>query len=487
MPQIASSRKAKTLTAPAPPIEVTTETKKVIRPASPEAIEQASAPAEREEQTAIEKLKARLAGFGPWEKLQEMTAEDWKHSIGWLYRHRGQQTEDGEGPPRASTWLDKFGQAITLDYVKSNHGGGYYWWIVHYDNEALCSKNFRIEGPPKGEGALVPQTDEKYKDFLIELVQKQMADVKANLVPPQEAVSKVFEIFGEANKATVEMLKSQIPRQADPMQQLQTMLAVLKEARELHAPAPVAPAPNPGITAESELERTATLFDRLGLLRKPNDDGLSGLGKVIGTLKEWGVIPSAAGAAGGKDDWKVALAEHAPAILGHVEGIVSRITTAIVQGRPTNPVNVARQAVGNVQPGRTMVAARQTAGASANVGAPPAQPAAGTGAPQLTEEELIAMAQANVDAFVWIRFSQLLKGGASGDEVADMLETLAPELATALRSQTAEQLETMITTHPIPDVAGLAGHPRLKPFIAEFLSYWVAEPESKPSQDEAKA
>ncbi len=93
----------------------------------------------------------------------------------------------------------------------------------------------------------------------------------------------------------------------------------------------------------------------------------------------------------------------------------------------------------------------------------------------MNEEELITMAQANVDAFIWIRLSQLVRGGTTGDEVANMLENLAPEMATELRTKTPAEIETLIGHVPIPDVAGLTQHPRLKPFIQEFLDYWKPE------------
>jgi hypothetical protein len=93
----------------------------------------------------------------------------------------------------------------------------------------------------------------------------------------------------------------------------------------------------------------------------------------------------------------------------------------------------------------------------------------------MNEEQLIAMAQANVDAFIWIRLSQLVRGGTTGDEVANMLENLAPEMATELRSKTPAEIEALIASVPIPDVAGLIQHPRLKPFIQEFLDYWKPE------------
>ena len=484
MPSAASTRRKQPASAPAPALEVTTKTERTIRPASAEAMEEMQQ-ASPEPARPIDEVKKRLEPFGPWEKLQQMTPDDWSHSIGSLRLHYGHQVDQTDKPPRGSGFLEKFAEPITEDYVKQTHGGGYYWWIVNYDNRVLCSYNFRIAGEAKARSVMAQQTGlDKTNELLIGMLEKAQEDSKNHLVDPQQAVTKIMDVVSEANKSLWAMFKEQIPKQADPMQQFQVMLDLLKQAKSISAPEPVAApvATNPADSAESQLEKSINLLDKLGMLRKPNDDGLSGLGKVIGTLKEWGVIPGAGGGGGGKDDWKAVLAEHAGEILGHVDSVVARVTAAIIQNRPAGPVQVAAQAVGNVRPGaRTVIAVRtgETAGgqvgrsADGQVGPNSVRPADGQAG--MNEEQLIAMAQANVDAFIWIRLSQLVRGGTTGDEVANMLENLAPEMATELRSKTPAEIEALIASVPIPDVAGLIQHPRLKPFIQEFLDYWKPE------------
>jgi len=483
MPQAVSTRRQKAASPPPGPLEVTTETKRTVRAASPDALEDAQqSPAEPDK--PVFAVRERLAAYGPWEKLQKMTPEDWQHSIGTLYRHKGQQIEDsGVKPPRGAGYLDKFAQPITLDYVKANWGGGYYWWIVNYDSDVLTSLNFRIDAPPKADGAVMLQSgQDKTNELLIGMLEKAQADAKSNLVEPQQAVNKIMEVVSQANKSLWDMFQAQIPKQTDPMEQFKLMLGMLKEAKSITNPEPVAApvAANPAESAESQLEKSVALLDRLGLLKKANDDGLSGLGKMIGTLKEWGVIPSGSGGGGDKSDWKAVLAEHSPQILAHVDSVVARITTAIIQGRPQGPVQVAAQAVGNVRPGARTVIAARAGGESAGgqEGSSADRKAETAGAPavaQMTEEELITMAQANVDAFIWIRLAQLVRGGTTGDEVASMLENLAPEMATELRSKTPAEIEMLVGQVPIPDVQSLVQFPRLKPFIQEFLDYWKPE------------
>ena len=124
---------------------------------------------------------------------------------------------------------------------------------------ALFSGNFRILGEPKGDVTYTPPTSNT-EERLLQFVEKQMDEVKANLKKPDEAVAKVMELMGNAHAATVEMLKKQIPAPTDPMAYLTSIMTVLKEMRGMD---PAKPAENgdvsekPGVGGQAGAARQA--------------------------------------------------------------------------------------------------------------------------------------------------------------------------------------------------------------------------------------
>ncbi|MGA2475582.1 MAG: hypothetical protein ABSF73_03070 [Terriglobia bacterium] len=467
------------------PTTKTTIVKETIEaPASGAAVEEAGA---EEPFSRKEELRQELSELDFWEKLKAIPTPDWEHRVSaYLYRVKGDYREEGRPfnrPPRGSGYLEIFTQPFTIEEIRQRFGGGTYWCMVNWDAKGehggLFSGKFTIIGQAKTD-TTAGAPNQSTEEFLIRLVEKQMADVKANLTKPDEAVAKVMEMMGKANDATVKMLEKQIPQASDPMTQLSSMLALLKDLRTIDTPAPKA-------DADSGFIKNLELFERLGLLSKRNDNPLDGVGKVFESLKSLGIIPAVGGTGGGgRDDWKVALANTAPQILQHVEGIVSRVVQGIIQTRGPSPVQAAQIAAGSARPGTILAGSRAASGATpggaAGAPPPPAAPpppgaSAGNAAPAPapgSEAEQIAQAQVIVESWMWLRLVELFKGGTSGDDVASFLQLAAPEAATYFGAMTPAELETMIQGHPI--LGQIAQHPRLKAFIEEFHSYFTEEP-----------
>jgi len=496
MPRVATAKPA-----PAPgatarvPTTKTTIVKETIEAGEPGANGELGAP---ETLSRKEELRQELSELDFWEKLKAIPTSDWEHRVSaYLYRVKGDYREEGRPfnrPPRGAGYLEIFTQPFTIEEIRQRFGGGTYWCMVNWDAKGehggLFSGKFTIIGQAKTDtsaGAANKSTEE----FLIGLVEKQMADVKANLTKPDEAVAKVMEMMGKANDATVKMLEKQIPQAADPMTQLSSMLALLKDLRTIDTPAPKA-------DVDSGFIKNLELFERLGLLSKRNDNPLDGVGKVFESLKNLGIIPAVGGGGGsGRDDWKVAFANHAPEILRSVEGIVTRVVQGIIQTRVPSPVQAAQIAAGSARPGTILAGSRgatptaapgsaagsqpsaQTPGAPAGGNAPPA-PAPGS------EAEQIAQAQVIVESWMWLRLVELFKGGTSGEDIASFLQLAAPEAATYFGAMSPAELETMFQGHPI--LQQISQHPRLKAFIEEFHAYFTAEPgegEEPPEKENA--
>jgi hypothetical protein len=422
-----------------------------------------------EELTAIEQVRERLRPYDFWQKMRQMTKDDWNHSEAYLYRHKGQQTEQTDKPPRGQSWLDKFGEPFTIDYVKEHHGGGYFWAIVNYDGTFLASLNFRIEGDPIYLGAAPPAaTGDQKTDFLIGMLKDLIAEVKAGHEKPDDALARAIDVMSKANDVSTQMMLKQLPEKVDPMTQLKNMADVLEKLRPT-------PPPGPATNPQTSLKEAIELLDSLGMLNKPSADPVGGLGKTLEALRSFGVIPGiGGGGTGGKEDWKVAMAGVLPEVLKSVEGIATRIVQGISAARQPSPVQAAQMAAAQPRPGATIVgehrspnaAPGQPAPASATPGAPP------------TEAQQIQQVQATVESWLWMRVCELMKAGTRGDDVALFLQHAAPEAATFFGAQTPEQLEQLISSHPI--LQQVAGHPRLKAFLEEFHSYFTEDDTGEP-------
>jgi hypothetical protein len=447
------------------PIQKTTTFKEVIEPPGESIEEQVAqtAPSRKEE------VRQELQEYQFWEKLQKMSAKDWEHSIAYVYRHKGEYKEEGkpwDKPPRGAGYLEKFTQPFTIEDIRERFGGGDYWCIVNYDQGSVFSGSFRIIGQPKAESQLVigqAASGDQKTEFLITLVKDSLAEIKAERTKPDEAIARVMEVMTKANDATIQMLVKQLPEKVDPMVQLTNLLGALQQVKTLQAPSA------PPASEDGGLMKSLEFADRLGLLKKANEDPLGNVGKLVEGLKALGIFPSVGGGSG-RDDWKVAFANVAPDLLRSVEGIVRNVVQGILQTRSPSPVQVAQMAAQRARPGAILAGTR---GAPAGApGTQPAAPATAPGAPAGnpaavppagSEAEQIQQVSAIVENWLWIRLVELFNAGTTGDDVASFLQLAAPEAATFFGAQTPAQLETMISQHPI--LGQMSNHPRLKAFL----------------------
>ena len=475
------------------PVTKTTILKETLAPAADGAsLEQV---ATQEAPSRKEELREELSELDFWQKLQAIPAADWEHRISaYLYRVKGDYREEGrpwDRPARGAGYLEIFTQPFTIEEIRQRFGGGTYWCMVNWDAKGehggLFSGKFTIIGAAKSDttaGVPGSGSEDRYKEFLIGLVERQIADVKAGLAKPDAAVDRVMEVMGRANDATIEMLRKQIPQAADPMAQLSSVLAVLKDLKAIEGPAPKT-------DADSGFIKNLELFERLGLLSKRSDNPLDGVGKVFDSLKTLGIIPSVGGSSGGgRDDWKVAFANNSPQILQHLEGIVTKIVQGIIQTRGPSPVQAAQMAA-RANPAAILAGSRSAPAAPGSGAAQAPSSAPGPGAPADaaappgSEAEQIAQAQATVETFLWLRMVELFKNGTRGDDVASFLQFAAPEAATLYGAFDVSQLENFVATHPI--LGQMRDHPHLKKFLEEFHSFFTEEetPESgNPAQAE---
>jgi len=478
MPRAATVRPATPATPPVArvPIKKQTTFTETIDPSQVPSVAVAPEPPARP-LTRREELREELRDFEFWEKLQATPPEDWEHITAYLNPYDDRYKDDNRPwnkPPKGASYLEIYTQPFTIQDVKERFGGGAYWVMVNYDNRNCYSGKFRIKGPPKLEGVAAPAqnpTDDRYKEFLIDLVQQQMADVKAGLTKPDAAVDRVMELMAKANDATVEMLKAQIPKQIDAMTQLSLILDMLNKLQ------PAKPESSGG---SSDLLKTVATLKELGVIPKPNENPFGGVKDLLESFKGLGIM-SIGGGGGGRDDWKVSVANVLPQILGHVEGIVSKIVTGIVQTRPASPVQAAQNAAAQVRPGTTLVGQRAPApGAGTPAPAAPGMAPNPAPAPAGDEAAQIQQAQVTIETWMWVRLVQLFQAGTRGDDVASFLQMSSPEAATYFGSQDVPQLESMIAQHPI--LSQMASHPRLKKFLEEFHGFFTEEEAPEPPE-----
>lgn len=496
MPEIGESATRKKGGTAAPVVtEVTTRTKTVSS------------------EPPAEGAKEKRPDISDW--FAALTPDEMQHCAFYLYRlNPDVQTMDG-GKNLCRLREGDFAEFEDQDFwrglqewTRRHFGGSRYRLVVNNTKirSTVYNKDFEIEGPAvlsgrEGykSGAVMPSgssIDPSMQALFSQIVKETIERLKANAMDPSQAVSQVMDVMKSVNAQTAEMLKAQIPQQKDPIQTLESMLALIDRMGPKNPPTPT-------VDVEAQLEKTLSLLDKFGILPRkeaavapePAANPFELVKSTMESIQALGFVRQGAGGSPrpGPEGWVIPLVQAAPLILQHVERMVDKVAGAIASrpvgpapqaasGRPANVAVINRRGPSGVattlgaaetrtavseQPRSTLVAAVHAPTPTA--AAPTAEaPAPAAPAKQPSMEDLLN---------VWLRAKivELFQLGVQGGDVANWLQISEPRLANFLGSLTVEDLQARIAADEI--LKNMLGHPRLPKFLEEFLDYFKPEAE----------
>lgn len=368
-------------------------------------------------------------------------------------------------------------------WTSENAGGGGYRLQINSTKtgNSVYTKSFRIMGPPqpmpfetyRGNGQASPGAsgDADFKKFLLDWLKEQRESAKQG---GQEVGSfdRLMEMVKQANSQAIEMARSQVAPGKDPAETLASVLGILKDLGVVKGTGQVEAS-----ELDKFLERMAKMQE-LGMIPKHNSappPEKEGLVKeittgVIETLKTSGMLGKRVAAPGTNWNWIEPLAKTAmPVILP----LLARfIPGGGVAGAPNGGgIILQRKAAPGAAPSNVMPMLLAPDGQPPTpqpTAVAPVSPPATQAAPQpvtITPEIANQLRWHDVTHAIvdWVRHDM------EGSEAAATLKNMYPDQCAQLAVMSPELLKGLFQSEPT--LSAVKEHPKLVPFIAEFLAY----------------
>ena len=424
-----------------------------------------------------------------WDYMQELTDEQWKEHIGYLYR-TSPTTMRVQGK---AAFLLKFASPITEEQIAEQYGGRAYTLILKRGKEKAYEERFGIEAPPKFQDSETPEgaaAEEKKESAatdgvlqqLIDVLKGELAEAKAQgrETNPMGALKTSLELMQHASKSSIDFALKQAPQQPN----IAEMISAISELQKLG-----------GGGGGGGLVETLKVLRELGVLgNQQQRNPLGQMRDLLGLIKE---LKEESGGGGGEGSvWT----ELARSVGPHLAGMIENLRGSMGDFRAAQEAQTARTMIGKGYQVRAPQGAAPLPGAA---GAAPAIPSVGARAPSsgapLPGPVLVQPAPSSppyggaaesppdnqaiasfMQDFIKSRIVKFLKDGESGEEAAGWADDTDPFFA--------EQLAQVIKENP----AALAHdaifsqviqHPDLRRFAEDYVAYFekAEEPEPVPT------
>lgn len=480
--------------APAPQVQRTVITK---------TIEPAAAPAPSRPEIDGRDLSAFFAGLAPHEWgnfsyfLSRLNPQTKNNDNGTYLYH----LKDTDFDAAFAEGFDGFQEWVKTRAEGSGFGGGLYRLRIQtlkgsgMPSKTICCATFEILGAPRlgqreiaagAAPAPVPANGKPEWQAMLDFLKEQLVGAKQNTVDPQVAVSQAMAMMKAASDQAIQIAVGQVPKAADPLATLAAMIDVLEKIEKRRNPEPAA-AP-PAANGFDVFEKSLALFERLGLVRKPGDEGPEKPRSIAEQLKEVTDLATSlgfvrAGEGGNAGLWSE-IVRAAPGVFRELPGVLEKIRDiAAIRAGVAQParqpaavvVGPARPAPGGGGPVlRAIAPAPQPAAAPAP--AEKVQTSAVVQPAELTSEQMLSV----VSGWIRSKIVDFVQMGVSGDHVAEWLGMSDPRFQAYVGALSKEKIRAeIIAKDDILKV--LLEDPRLPPFLDQFVEYF------KPDKGEEEA
>lgn len=444
------------------------------------------------------------------EYIFSLTPEQWKNHVIYLTRELPKTSINGLGG-----YLTKLQQPFDFEDIKQAYGGYEFSYFLKEGND-ICKKcrnasgRFKVEAPPRfdttreipGTAPAVPTNGHngdgnaallKILEEQIRAMREQIASLSTQGSSPGQ--DRVIEMMADGAKATVDMIKTQLPQAKSSTSEMREMITTLKDLGIIGGGA----AQQKTLVEQIiELVQTPVIGPQILALFAPKNP-LDEFVKLKG-FKE--LLDSLGGGGGGdgKGDWKTALVDKGvPALQDLVGAMAENRKVAIDAAREQRlRAEANERASANVREINAQRNAASVAPHAANApqpAAPPAQapagangfrvvPMAGDAAQPGVAQGAISPATpataANADEYlkgVKIRFVELLAEGQEVDFIVDFLDGAVPEFVKQIHSFSSAQVTNFFRGDPI--LANVVAQPGWPAWL-EAAKEYLAEDEEEP-------
>lgn len=376
-----------------------------------------------------------------WEYMETMKQEDWPDHIGYLYRVLP-KIAGGE------SYLMKFSEPITMDYVKEKFGGQMFRIILKKGQQRVCDTVFTIEAPPK------MQTDQ-YNYSAPAPAQSSETVRMAEMLNDPTAARTAVNLTQQAATAGFDMLRAQMAQTIGNNQLSLRDIIELLDRRSAPASA------MPDWLAQTLAAAVPALITGLVSKLVTPENPIETFKNLAGALQS---MPGFGGGKGGSD-WKASLVESLPQIAQAGTQMMHEWRVATEAAASTHNRQLPAAPGPHLVPTATVQNPNAPAplpGSAATV-TPRDMPAQPGGSPPPPPEKWLKM-----------KMVEMFRAGRSGEDVGVFLEEIAPMFVEQLAPVPPEQLQGFLRMDPDQILTQIADDPRMLQFLTEFHT-WANE------------
>jgi hypothetical protein len=394
-----------------------------------------------------------------WKYIQSLTPDDWKHHHVSLYRYPLGQTK----PQKLGRYVKTYKNDAPLlseDQIFDEFGGSQYDALLRGPAgdgtgriTLIAKHSWEMDGPAKNPwatsapNASTPPGPSELASTLQVVLQNLQTAQKLPNAAESPAIKESISL--------IQQLTAAMPKP----QGVGELVSALSDLKKLTG----------GGDEKNHLLETVKFLKEIGVIGAERKS----LAKEIKDILEIAGMVGGGGGGGEKKDWATTLIENAPTILDKITPIADKFADA-----SRNNARVAEIRSGAVPPRALPPGPQQpTQKAEARPTAEPPSsetPAAPrVVAPPETEpvEGAIVFKAPNLE---WVkgRAAQLFASGKAGDEVAEWLDLIDPQLGNFLGSMDEPKFTEFVKTDPI--LGQIASAPRFPQFVKDFVEYFAA-------------
>ena len=370
--------------------------------------------------------------------MEELSSEDWKNHIVYIYRLEPQIFRQKEGDP---AYVGCVSQAITRQYIFENYGGGVFEIWVKQGRQIMSRHSYTIAGAPKNldsnaqPAAATPGGVSIPADTGASMGMRALEMMGG---PQTQVFAAMLDMVKAASAEQIALIRAAIPPQKDPVE---TLLASIRLMKELNPAPPVPAAPAPNLMDELLRPMLAAMIQKMTNPANPLEEFKT----MAGVMKEIG------GLGGGEK---------------------SNLAADVVRALP----GALREATGMVREIRLSNEAAVRAAPMPVPGAPARNPSAPPNVVTMPSPAAVDSGQGPIEVhppdpnWIKLRVVQMIsEPETQPGDVAEWLRDTAPEFLHSLSAATPEQILGYFRTDPVLQHA--AGNPRLAQFVRDLVSY----------------
>jgi hypothetical protein len=459
---------------------------------------------ETEATPALEKEPKLATWF--WDQINSYPSEQWGTVYDMiLFREGHSRVAMNDG---YKGFLENYRQPVTLAHIKQSYGGGKFKLVLQKNSRYLTSHSFEIEGDPiydlrrerpaaAAANGANGQPSAGPNEAIFRMLEEQFRSLNQQILEmrsqnPAPGNDRGLDLMAKSAEQAIQLITKQVPEAGNRTSEMREMIAALKDMGLIGG---VQHQPKTLMEQIGELMVNPIIGPIISGFLKPADP-VDQITKYAGLFDVMEKIRGPRGEANAEpQDWRAALAQHAPQILEAVKDWSTNSVKAAAERRAA--AEAQERASANIQaraaaaPGQRPAAAAQpqaplnrptvvpesTAAASpAPEPAPlrttpmsnPTPPAAQSAASELTEEQYDGLVKQHVVG--------MLIMGASAETIVDYLYDVKPDICKLIHKSPLSMVKAIFANDAI--LVEVTRHEEWNELIEEAKNY-IAECEKE--------